>query len=198
MHTVDPPTTEAARSLSSELNDFTTGSAGGSQNAVRISSLVPLGEGTTPITVNGHVYSMHGQVSSALNGQYITPDLIGEETTPVTVNGHVYSKSYQTSFILSGQTIRLDNPEPTAHSLTAVDTIASLNFDIGNRTFTALDSDGLGIDGITITAGCPAATVNGTKISLRSGGTLVVGNESLLLGPSHTPFVGQGGDAFQG
>ena len=136
----------------------------------------------------------------------------------LTFHGHTYTADAQSNFIIEGQTLKPGSDitvdgtrisEPAAavtgsggsggyvvigsstESLSSAPITPADIFTVDGTVFTA-NPTGFVVDGTTVLPGGPAATVNGTTISLEAGGTLDVGTSRIALPSETAPMIFEG------
>ena len=111
------------------------------------------------------------------HGYYASGTIVSAGDPAITVDGTTVSLDESGALTIGSATISLTNPSPTP--------AATEIFTVADQTFTPNPSV-FPIDGITISADGPAATISGTVISLGQNGVLKNGSSTVsLLTPSN-------------
>ena len=150
---------------------------GGTIVSLGPSGVLAIGSSTTNLLQPEQTYSVAGQTLTV--NPYSSAFAIGGTSISaggpaIAVGGTVISLGPSGVLIIGSSTTNLLPPDRT--------------YTVAGKTFTFnADSSALAIEGTTLSAGGPAATVNGTIISVQPSGTLIVGSRTIpLLTPQST------------
>src|SRR5262249_22271602 len=143
-------------------------------------STVPINPTFTPFTVADGPGNV--PITVAPNSPIVVDGTILTAGGPAaTIDGTVVSLASGSSYlVVGGSTVPIN---PTFTPFTVAD-------GPGNVPITVAPNSPIVVDGTILTAGGPAATIDGTVVSLASGSSyLVVGSSTIPISPAFTPFI---------
>ena len=198
LHVSPPVFTVGGQSLTALPNGFAVAGSSvvpggppvvlsGTPIALDYSGVLTIGSSSTllpngPAVPTADVYTVGGQIITANpTGFAVGSTTLSPGGSAATISGTVISLGPSGALLIGSSSTNI---------LPTLSAVAGPVFTVGSLTFTKSSSNVL-VDGKTLSAGSPAATVAGEQVSLASDGKLVVGSLT-----TNVPTSTNGGDIF--